>query len=128
MIGERGVSCVAEAISAMFLAWNATDAVGARRDAERALAPNVEFVDPDNDIRGIDAFLAMVARFRVANPDAKPGTVGGIDGHHDLARYRWAVELADRTRLTGTDVVRVDERCRIVRIESFIDRVPARGG
>jgi hypothetical protein len=106
----------------MFLAWNASDETSIRREAVRALTDNVEFVDPDYNILGIEAFVAMVKEFRRNHRNARPALVGPIDSHHNLARYLWAVDLGDGNRLTGADVVAYDpSTCRIQRIESFVD-------
>lgn len=122
------MSHVADAIAAMFLAWNAADERAIRRHAERALTRDVEFVDPGHLVRGMDAWVDMVRAFRAANPKAEPRLASGVDAHHDRARYAWAVRLDDGTELEGVDVVAFEgEPCRLRRIDSFIGRLVANG-
>ena len=46
-----------------FAAWNQRDEARVRGPLERALSPEVRFVDPTHDITGIDAFERMVLGF-----------------------------------------------------------------
>lgn len=120
------MTCVADAVAAMFLAWNAPDENGIRRNAVAALTTDVEFVDPDHVIRSLDEWVGMVGAFRSANPMARPRLASRIDTHHDPARYAWAVELDDGTALEGVDVIAFEAGpCRIRRIDSFVGRFMA---
>jgi hypothetical protein len=114
-----------DAVAAMFAAWNATDEATIRSLAERALAAEVEFVDPHYVLRGLDAWIAMVLEFRAANPDAAPARASEIQAQHGRAVYAWAVTLADGMRLTGFDAIATDPATgRISRIDGFYAPFP----
>jgi hypothetical protein len=121
--------CISETVAAMFMAWNATEETAVRLSAQQALTSDVEFVDPDYAIRGLDPWVAMVLKFRRDNPKAQPRLASVIDSHHTRARYAWVVELASGTRLEGIDVVAFEaESCKIQRIDSFIGPLEAARG
>jgi hypothetical protein len=108
--------CFAEALAS----WNERDATRMRGHVERAMTPDVEFCDPHYDIRGIEAFVAMVKAFQEKYPNATVVRTSVIDAHHDRARYAWAVVLADGRRLEGFDAVALDMAAgRIRRIDGF---------
>ena len=54
----------------MLAAWNEPDPTKVRDHLEKALAPEVHFVDPSIDIVGIDAFEADVHRVHEQAPGA----------------------------------------------------------
>ncbi len=116
---------LSDAVAAMFAAWNAADVGTIRSFAERALTPDVEFVDPHYALRGLDAWVAMVLEFRAANPDAQPAQASDIQAHHGRAIYAWAVTVADGTRLTGFVAIATDPVTgRIGRIDGFYAPFP----
>lgn len=120
------MSCLADAIAAMFCAWNETDEQRIREHAAQSLTPDIEFTDPGNRVHGAEQWIQMVKVFRAANPEAQPRLASFIDQHNDRARYAWAVKLHDGTKLEGVDVIAFDtDPCRIRRIDSFIGRLAA---
>ena len=76
-----------ETFDHMLAAWNEREPAKVRGHLEQALAPDVRFVDPDNDITGIDAFESMVHAFHEKLPDAVCSRASGVDSHHQLYRY-----------------------------------------
>lgn len=95
---------------------------------EAALTEDVEFVDPNYDIVGIEAFIAQVREFRAKEGRARLLPTSGIDLHHDRGRYSWVVVREDGTRLEGLDAVAFDRTCgKIRRIDGFFGSLPPIG-
>lgn len=105
--------------AALLLAWNERDLSKIRGHLELGVTPDVEFVDPDNAIRGIDAFTAMVRAFRERLPGAEVIRTSAIDRHHDRARYSWVVVIDPAHRVEGLDCVTLASDGRIARVDGF---------
>jgi hypothetical protein len=105
-------------------AWNEKDLEKIRAHLDLALAPGVVFCDPDNLTSGPDEFEAMVRAFRSRIPEAVCERTSGLDSHHDLFRYEWAVRSEDSLLVHGFDVARVDENGRLLRIDGFFGPLP----
>ncbi|MDX2233574.1 MAG: nuclear transport factor 2 family protein [Hyphomonadaceae bacterium] len=120
------MSATTACIATMLEAWNTPDPAALRTLAAAALTADAEFVDPHNDIRGVDAFVAMVEAFQRKYAGARIARTSGIDLHHDRARYAWSVTLADGRRLDGFDAVALDlAQGRVRRIDGFFGPLPA---
>ena len=112
----------------MLAAWNERDVGKIRGHLERALAPDVCFIDPSIETHGIDEFEANVREFRGKFPDAICQRASGIDSHHNLYRYAWEIHRGDTLMLPGFDVVQVDDAGRVERVEGFFGPLPAVDG
>jgi hypothetical protein len=112
----------------MLAAWNEREPAKVRGHLEQALHPEVHFVDPSNDITGVDAFEAMVHEFRAKFPDAVCSRASGVDGHHRLYRYEWAIHRGDTLLIPGFDVVEADEAGRVTRVLGFFGPLPSQDG
>jgi len=108
----------------MLAAWNEREPAKVRGHLAQALAPGVRFVDPVNEIAGIDAFEAMVHEFRAQNPDAVCSRASGIDQHHRLYRYAWEIHRGDTLLLPGFDVAETDESGRVSAVYGFFGPLP----
>ena len=113
-----------ETFDHMLAAWNEHDLEKLRGHLEKALSPDVVFVDPSIVTRGIDEFEANVREFRTRLPDAVCSRASGVDSHHDLYRYEWEIHCADELFLPGFDVVRADANGRVLRVEGFFGPLP----
>lgn len=107
-------------------AWNERDLGKIRGHLERAVAPDVLFIDPAHTTRDIDALEAMIVDARNERPDADYLVTSGVDGHNRRYRYLWAVEIGGQRVLPGMDVTTVDEQGRIVQIDGFFGDFPER--
>jgi hypothetical protein len=116
-----------ETFDHMLAAWNEREPGKVRGHLEQALSADVHFVDPSNDITGIDAFEKMVHAFRKELPDAVCSRASGIDAHHRLFRYEWAIHRGDELLMPGFDVVETDETGRVARVLGFFGPVPPKG-
>ena len=106
-------------------AWNEADVEKIRSHLDLALSPEVVFCDPDNLVQGPEAFEQMVREFRTRIPNARCLRTSGLDSHHDLYRYEWAVYAGDDLLVPGFDCARVDENGRLLRIDGFFGPLPA---
>lgn len=108
----------------MLAAWNELDPSRIRGHLERALSPQVLFIDPSIETRGLDAFEANVRDFRAKYPDARCSRASGVDSHHHLHRYAWQIHRGDELFLPGFDVVETDEQGLVLRVEGFFGPLP----
>ncbi|MEM7285979.1 MAG: nuclear transport factor 2 family protein [Actinomycetota bacterium] len=114
-----------ETLDHMLAAWNETDPAQVRGHLETALAPDVHFVDPPNDITGIDAFEAMVHRVHDQVPGAVYSRASDVDSHHGLHRYHWAIHLDGELLLAGFDVTETNEAGQVSRVLGFFGPLEA---
>ena len=116
------------ALDHMLAAWQELSPEKVRSHLDAALSPTVHFVDPDNDIRGIDAFEEMVHAFRKRFPSAELSRASGVDGHHDLYRYDWAIHVDGNLLMPGFDVSELDDEGRVLRVLGFFGPLPEKNG
>ena len=82
---------VPDSLDQMLAAWNETDPGEVRAHLDRALAPQVRFVDPSVDIVGVEAFEANIHHVHEQLPGATYSRTSEIDHHHNHHRYHWAI-------------------------------------
>jgi hypothetical protein len=104
---------------AMMEMWNERDMCQIRRRLEAIMDPHVEFCDPLHHIHGLDAFEAMVRKFREDYPRAELSRTTKIDHHHDRYRYEWLIVQDGKTVIPGFDVAQIDPDGKIKRIDGF---------
>ncbi len=112
----------------MLAAWNELDTGKIRAHLDQALSPDVYFVDPSIETRGIDEFEANVRDFRAKYPDARCIRASGIDSHHRLYRYAWEIYRGQELFLPGFDVAEVDENGRVTVVQGFFGPLPPTPG
>ena len=109
----------------MLAAWNESDKSRVREHLERALAPDVRFVDPSIDVVGIDGFEANVHRVHAENPGYVYRRVSDVDSQHGFHRYHWAIYNQEgELVLPGSDVVETDENQRVSCVIGFFGDLP----
>jgi len=113
------MSTVPESFDLYRQAWNETDPERIRPLLEKAVAPDVLFVDPANTTQGIDELETMILRTHQAMPGAQYLQASGIDGHNNRYRYRWEVMPNPDTVIPGMDFVTLDDQERLQRIDGF---------
>lgn len=109
--------------AALMGAWNERDLSKIRGHLEIAVTPDVEFVDPNYAIRGIDAFTDMVREFRERLPGAEVVRTSAIDRHHDRARYSWVVIVDPAHSVEGFDTVALSADGKIARVDGFFGQL-----
>ncbi|MGM9482664.1 hypothetical protein ACS5PN_15835 [Roseateles sp. NT4] len=110
-------------LDSYFAAWNARDAASIRRHLGEAFGANTRYLDPHRSATGIDEFAACLQAFRAESPDAVISWASGVDSHHQLHRYAWELHVGER-RLSGYDVVELDENGRMAAVLSFFGPLP----
>ncbi|MFK7732855.1 MAG: hypothetical protein AB8B48_14640 [Pseudomonadales bacterium] len=113
-----------ESLNHMLAAWNEPDASKVRSHLERALAPQVRFVDPTIDVTGIDGFEANVHDVHQRLTNAVYSHTSGVDSQHGFHRYHWAIHQNGELIVPGFDVTEIDENGLIVRVIGFFGPIP----
>ena len=109
-----------ESFDHMLAAWNESDASLVRSHLEKALAPQVRFVDPSIDVTGIDGFEANVHEVHAKNPGNVYSRASKVDSQHGFHRYHWAIHNKDgELVLPGFDVVETNAAGRVVCVIGF---------
>ena len=108
----------------MLFAWNEPDTSKVRDHLDRALSPNVRFVDPSIDVIGIDGFEENVHEVKASIPGAVYSRVSGVDSQHNFHRYHWAIHQDGELLLSGFDVTETDEEGKVVCVIGFFGEVP----
>jgi len=93
----------------MLASWNESDSTLVRGHLELALSPNVRFVDPSIDVRGIDAFEANVHEVQSQLPGAVYSRTSGVDSQHNFHRYHWGIHQNGELLVAGFDVTETDK-------------------
>lgn len=115
---------IPSSLDAMLAAWNERDPSRIRGHLEAALAPDVYFVDPANEVTGLDAFEAMVRELRKAHPKVVSARTSGVDLHHGRCRYTWRVTFGDGRSLDGMDVTTLDGDGKVTQVDGFFGPFP----
>lgn len=108
-----------ESLDHMLAAWNERDPGRIRGHLERALAPEVRFVDPSIDLTGIDAFEANVVKVQTQVPGADYLRVSPVDSQNGFHRYHWAIRHGGKTVLEGFDVTQTNSTGRVLLVVGF---------
>ena len=108
----------------MLAAWNERDPARVRGHLERALSPQIRFVDPSIDVTGIDGFEANVHEVHERLPGASYSRTSGVDAQHGFHRYHWAIHQDGKLVLPGFDVAQTDEDGRVVLVIGFFGPIP----
>lgn len=120
---EREMSEYPETMDHMLAAWNERSIENVRSHLERALSGDVRFVDPANEITGLDAFEKMVCEFRRKFPVAVCSRSSEVDAHHNLYRYHWAIHSENKLLLPGFDVVETDASGKVAMVLGFFGQL-----
>lgn len=109
-----------EIFEAYGAAWNEPDEAKRRELLELAWADDGVFQDPRDCAEGREALLALIAGFREAFQGGTIDLTSGIDEHHGLVRFTWAIKDADgKTVLEGIDFGELAADGRIAKIYGF---------
>ncbi|UQI47381.1 nuclear transport factor 2 family protein [Streptomyces sp. HU2014] len=114
------------AVARYFEAWNATGGDALAKAVAAAWSEDGYFTDPLSRARGHADVAAVIAGVHEQFPGFELRRTGGVDGHHDTARFSWElVSPADGSApVAGFDVITLAEDGRIRSVLGFLDRVP----
>lgn len=113
-----------DALNHMLAAWNEADPDKVRGHLDKALSPEVRFVDPSIDVTGIDGFEANVHNVKASIPGAVYSRTSGVDSQHGFHRYHWAIHQKGKLLLEGFDVTQTDADGRVVMVVGFFGPMP----
>lgn len=116
-----------DAVTRYFEAWNAGDPEARAQAVAAAWTEDGGYTDPLADVSGHDGIAALIAGVREQFPGFVFRPTGGVDGHHDTARFSWELvsEADGSAPVAGSDVIALDGQGRIRAVLGFLDRVPA---
>lgn len=112
-----------ENLAKMMQIWNTPDPDMVRALTIEALEHNVHFVDPNHNIIGHEAFIAMVAQVQNRIPGAVYARASAIDVQNNFCRYHWKIDLGAKRLMDGFDVTEVNDCGRIVKVIGFFGRL-----
>lgn len=113
-----------ESLEHMLAAWNEPEAGRVREHLDKALSPNVRFVDPTIDVTGIDGFEANVHAVKEKIPGAVYAHASGIDSQHNFHRYHWTIHLDGKLLISGFDVTETDDNGKVLCVIGFFGDIP----
>jgi len=115
-----------DAVARYFEAWNAGDPAARAKAVAAAWTEDGGYTDPLADVSGHEQIAAVIAAAHEQFPGFVFGLAGGVDGHHDTARFSWELvsEADGSAPVAGSDVITLDEQGRIRAVLGFLDRVP----
>lgn len=105
-------------------AWNATDSTARRTALEAVFTPDVTYVDPLVDVRGLDALEATIAAVQGQFPGCVFTLLGEADAHHDVLRFGWGLGPEGQEPVVEGFDVAVTDGSRIASVTGFLDKVP----
>lgn len=106
--------------------WNETDPAARRAAIEAIYTADATYTDPLVVAEGHDAIDATIAAVQAQFPGLVFRLGGGVDAHHDIARFTWELGPQDGEALVvGFDVAVRAEEGRIKAVHGFLDKVPA---
>lgn len=113
-----------ESLDHMLAAWNERDPAKVRSHLEKALAPEIEFIDPSIVTRGIDEFEKNVHEVQARIPGAEYARASEVDSHHRIHRYHWKITRDGQLLMPGFDVSETDEDGKVLRVLGFFGAYP----
>lgn len=107
--------------------WNEGDEDARRVLLERAWADDGVYTDPTAEVKGRDALVEHTGNF-VKNPEMKGFSmerVSGIDAHHNVLRFNWALKDASgKVVMAGVDFGVLGDDGRLESITGFFGPMP----
>ena len=106
-------------LARMLQVWNTVDEDQKRELVDTALEHNVHFVDPNHNIIGRDAFLAMVDQVQAQIPGAVYARASEIGFQNNFCRYHWTIHQGDTLLMSGFDVTEINDAGKVVKVIGF---------
>lgn len=112
-----------ESLEKMMAVWNTEDAAEKRALTDAALEHNAHFVDPNHNIIGRDAFLAMVDQVQAQIPGATYSRASEIGFQNNFCRYHWEIHQGDTLLMEGFDVTEINDAGKVVKVIGFFGKL-----
>jgi hypothetical protein len=119
-------SPLTEQLEIYFDAWNELAPDVRRSLLDRCLVPDVEVIHPTwGQLTGIDELDGRIAAFHQLMPGCRVVLTSGIDEHHGIARYEWAIlNSSNDSVLVGLDIAEHADDGRLRRVILFHGPLP----
>jgi hypothetical protein len=106
--------------------WNEADAQARASRIAALWREDATFTDPVAAVAGRDGVGAVIASVREQFAGFSFRPLPGVDGHHDLVRFRWELvpDGGGDAPVVGLDVAVLDDDGRVRAVHGFFDRVP----
>ena len=115
-----------EVVAAYMAAWNETDEGKRRRLLEVAWADDGTYTDPQSDVAGREALVALIGGMHAQMPGARIDVTSKTDAHHDKLRFAWRFASGDGSMtVEGIDFGELAEDGRLRKIVGFWGEPPA---
>jgi hypothetical protein len=115
-----------EVIDAYMAAWNEPDEGKRRLLLEVAWADDGRYTDPQSDVGGREALVALIGGMHGQMPGARIDVTSKTDAHHDKLRFTWRFASGDGSMtVEGTDFGELGEDSRLKKIVGFWGEPPA---
>lgn len=109
----------------MLAIWNSSNPEEIARLTSRALEHNVHFADPNHNLIGRDAFIAMVKQVQAQIPGAVYSRTSRIDRQNNFCRYHWRITLNGSVLIDGFDVTELNDAGKVVKVIGFFGSLEA---
>jgi len=121
------MSDLAELVNRYLEIWNEPDAGARERAIADVWATDGSYTDPLAAVAGHAGIAAVVSGAREQFPGFVFRLAGGVDAHHDVARFTWELAPAagGEPLVVGFDVAVADADGRLRAVYGFLDKVPA---
>jgi hypothetical protein len=114
------IETITEVVDTYLAAWNETDSAKRAEMIEASLGTDLWYRDPMLAADGRDAFDATLAAVQEQMPGHVMTRTSGIDHHHDLVRFNWALGVpGQEPAFAGVDMAKYDEDGKLHRIVGF---------
>jgi hypothetical protein len=105
--------------------WAERDAVRRRSLMAESMTRDVEILGPGYDFKGYDAVAQEVERMHREHPGVRAAVTSGLDVHHNLVRFAFAVVQFDGSIIKeGEDVLLLAPDGRIRKVLTFFGVLP----
>jgi hypothetical protein len=123
---ENRVSDVNELVGRYLAAWNEPDAGARGRAVAELWTEDGTYTDPLVAVAGHQAIEAVIGGAREMFPGHVFRLMDGVDGHHDIARFRWELGPASggESLAVGFDVAVIADDGRLRGVYGFLDKAP----
>lgn len=106
-------------------AWSTPDPSERLRLLEQSWADDGVYQDPRNRAEGRHALAELIAGFAQRMPGTRIPLTSGVDEHHGLVRFSWAmIDAAGAVQIRGFDVGELASDGRLRRISGFFGPFP----
>lgn len=120
------MASVEDTVQAYGAAWNEPEEAARRKLLEAAWSDDGAYTDPQSNVQGRDALVALIGGFQKQMPGARIELASGVDQHHDRLRFAWKlVGPNEATMVEGIDYGELAEDGRLSKIVGFWGQPPA---